>query len=179
MIGYFRHIVSLSDPEVTNGKPAPDVFLVAKNRFKHGPSIDPQSCLVFEDSVNGIKATTKAKMRSVFVPDPKMPLEIALNAEPTVTVRSLHDFIPEMFGLPAYDYKKVTHVLFDVDGLLLDTGKIFRKATDEILANYDKEMEWEQRVELMGKRREDMIDDLIEILDLPMTTEELNEEYSR
>ena len=30
----------------------------------------------------------------------------------------------------------------------------------------------------MGKRREDMIEDMIELLDLPMTTEELNEEYA-
>ena len=108
MIEYFSHIVSISDPEVNQGKPAPDVFLVAKNRFKNGKSISNQSCIVFEDAVNGIKAATRAQMRSVFIPDPKMPLEVALEAEPTITVRSAHDFKPDLFGLPPYTYKKGT-----------------------------------------------------------------------
>lgn len=126
-----------------------------------------------------------------------MPVEVALNANPTLMVKSGHDFKPELFGLPPYPYKKVTHVLFDVDGLLLDTGKLFTSATKEILSHvgypfgnsitfwkqliflqFGKELTWEDRVELMGKRREDMIEDMIELLDLPMTTEELNEEYS-
>ena len=72
----------------------------------------------------------------------------------------------------------MTHVLFDVDGLLVDTGKLFTNATQEILSHHGKKLDWEQRVELMGKRREDMIEDMIELLDLPMTTEELNEEYA-
>ena len=69
-------------------------------------------------------------------------------------------------------------MIFDVDGLILDTGRIFSNATREILSQHGKSLDWEQRVELMGKRREDMIEDMIELLDLPMTTEELNEEYS-
>lgn len=97
--------------------------------------MDPKHCLVFEDAVNGIRAATSAKMPSVFIPDPKMPVEVALNANPTLMVKSGHDFKPELFGLPPYPYKKVTHVLFDVDGLLLDTGKLFTSATKEILSH--------------------------------------------
>lgn len=163
---------------IFSGKPAPDVFLVAKNRFKKGKELDPKQCLVFEDAVNGVRAASAAEMPSVFIPDPKMPVEVALNANPTLMIKSGHDFRPEVFGLPPYPYKPVTHVLFDVDGLLLDTGKLFTNATKEILSQFGKELAWEDRVELMGKRREDMIEDMIELLDLPMTTEELNEEYS-
>ena len=128
--------------------------------------------------MNGVRAASAAGMPSVFIPDPKMPVEVAMNANPTIMIKSGHEFRPEIFGLPPYPYKPVTHVLFDVDGLLLDTGKLFSSATTQILSQYGKELEWEQRVELMGKRREDMIEDMIELLDLPMTTEELNEEYS-
>jgi pseudouridine-5'-monophosphatase len=178
MIAYFRHIVSISDPEVRVGKPHPDVYLVAKNRFKEGSEIPPIECLVFEDAVNGIKAATKAGMSSVFIPDPKMPVEVALSCQPTLTIRTGHDFKPELFGLPKYDYRPVTHVLFDVDGLILDTGAFFNRVTKQLLARHDKQLDWEQKVELMGKRRADMIEDMIEMLELPMTNEELNKEYS-
>lgn len=49
-----------------NSKPAPDAFLVAARRLK----IDPQDCLVFEDTALGIQAATAAGMASVRVPSP-------------------------------------------------------------------------------------------------------------
>jgi HAD superfamily hydrolase (TIGR01509 family) len=45
--------------EVSNGKPAPDLFLHAARQM----GIDPEHCLVVEDSVPGIKAALAAKMR--------------------------------------------------------------------------------------------------------------------
>lgn len=43
---------------VTNGKPAPDLFLHAA----HAIGVDPASCLVVEDSINGIRAARAAGM---------------------------------------------------------------------------------------------------------------------
>lgn len=60
---YFFKIVSGS--EVTRGKPAPDIFLLAAKRLGHAPN----TCFVFEDSVNGIKAGHAAGCFTVMVPD--------------------------------------------------------------------------------------------------------------
>lgn len=54
-----------SGAEVENGKPAPDVFLLAAERL----GVDPKDCLILEDSKAGIKAG-KASGATVFmVPD--------------------------------------------------------------------------------------------------------------
>jgi HAD superfamily hydrolase (TIGR01509 family) len=48
----------VSGEEVSNSKPAPDIFLEAARRVGK----EPQSCLVIEDSTNGIKAAKAAGM---------------------------------------------------------------------------------------------------------------------
>jgi HAD superfamily hydrolase (TIGR01509 family) len=55
--------------EVERGKPAPDIFLLAARRME----AEPGSCVVFEDSNNGIRAARAAEMRAVMVPDIKPP----------------------------------------------------------------------------------------------------------
>tara|TARA_R110000787_G_scaffold8094_3_gene27061 strand:+ start:10267 stop:10947 length:681 start_codon:yes stop_codon:yes gene_type:complete len=50
------HIYSAD--QVARGKPAPDLFLFAADKIKS----DPTSCLVIEDSVNGVKAARAAGM---------------------------------------------------------------------------------------------------------------------
>lgn len=47
-----------SSDHVTNGKPAPDLFLHAAARV----GVAPPRCLVIEDSVNGVKAGRRAEM---------------------------------------------------------------------------------------------------------------------
>jgi beta-phosphoglucomutase family hydrolase len=49
-----------------NGKPAPDGFLLAAERL----GVEPEHCLVFEDTEMGIQAATAAGMASVLVPGP-------------------------------------------------------------------------------------------------------------
>lgn len=56
--------------EVQNGKPSPDIFLLAMNRL--GVSM-ASSCVVFEDSPAGINAAHSAGMKPVFVPDMVQP----------------------------------------------------------------------------------------------------------
>ena len=60
---YFSKIVS--GTEVKQGKPAPDIFLLAAKRI----DLEPEECFVFEDSANGIKAGKAAGCITVMVPD--------------------------------------------------------------------------------------------------------------
>ena len=51
--------------EIANGKPAPDIFLLAAERLGKPPS----ECVGFEDSPAGLQGLYAAGMRSVFVKD--------------------------------------------------------------------------------------------------------------
>lgn len=55
--------------EVKHGKPAPDIFLNAANKL----NLDPESCLVLEDSEAGIQAGHNAHMPVICIPDLKTP----------------------------------------------------------------------------------------------------------
>ncbi len=50
---------------VKTGKPAPDIFLLAAEKL----GAEPQNCIVFEDSENGLRAALAAEMRAISVPD--------------------------------------------------------------------------------------------------------------
>lgn len=100
LFSLFNHkVMGSTDPEVIDGKPAPDIFLVAGKRFADKPK--PKTCLVFEDAPNGVRAACLAGMPSVMVPDDMVAS--ALRKEATVVIRSLLDFKPEQFGLPPFD----------------------------------------------------------------------------
>ncbi|MDR3161812.1 MAG: HAD family phosphatase [Spirochaetaceae bacterium] len=60
-----RFSVLACGDEVPQGKPAPDVFLLAAERLGK----DPADCVGFEDSPAGLRALAAAGIRSVFVKD--------------------------------------------------------------------------------------------------------------
>lgn len=94
-----HHVYGSSDEEVVNGKPAPDVFIVAARRFPDNPSTS--NCLVFEDAPNGVKAGIAAGCQVVMVPEDYVTPE--LRVEATQVLETLEDFKPELFGLPPFD----------------------------------------------------------------------------
>jgi HAD superfamily hydrolase (TIGR01509 family) len=64
LLGKFDTLVCAED--YARGKPAPDCFLVAAERL----GVNPEDCLVFEDTDMGIEAARAAGMASVRVPQP-------------------------------------------------------------------------------------------------------------
>ncbi len=70
------------DPRLQDGrgKPAPDIFLLALQTINESLGegerpITPEECLVFEDSIPGVEAGRRAKMRVVWVPHPGLAAE--------------------------------------------------------------------------------------------------------
>lgn len=57
--------VIVGGKDVENGKPAPDIFLLAAEKL----GVDPKDCVVVEDSANGIRAGYKAGMKCIGIPD--------------------------------------------------------------------------------------------------------------
>ena len=92
----FTQIVRGDDPELKEGKPAPDIFLLAAKRL----GVDPAECLVFEDAPTGTEAALAAGMSVVVVPDPNMDHCHYKNASQIIS--SLKDFDPEYWGLPKF-----------------------------------------------------------------------------
>ncbi|MFL2658595.1 MAG: HAD family hydrolase [Akkermansiaceae bacterium] len=62
MLSWFD--VVLGSDEVKNGKPSPDIYLEAARRLK----VNPEACVVFEDSEAGVRAAQSAGMKVVIVP---------------------------------------------------------------------------------------------------------------
>jgi HAD superfamily hydrolase (TIGR01509 family) len=76
--GLARHFpVVVSAGEVPRGKPEPGIFLETARRMK----VEPDSCLVFEDSLNGLLAAKAARMRCVVLPAPCTDLAAFLAAD--------------------------------------------------------------------------------------------------
>ena len=69
--GYFDCLVS--GREARQGKPEPDVFLLAAERL----GVPPKECWVFEDSLTGVEAGYRSGARTVMIPDLVPPDERA------------------------------------------------------------------------------------------------------
>ena len=79
----------------------------------------------------------------------------------------------------AKNFKPVTHVIFDVDGTLLDTIGIYGEVLSKVLKRHDKKLSWEFSVSTLGMRREETLAKIIDFYGLPYSPEELSQELFR
>lgn len=66
----------------------------------------------------------------------------------------------------------VTHALFDMDGLLLDTEIIYTQVTQQIVARFGKTFDWSIKSNMIGRRAEESSRYLVNALQLPISPEE-------
>jgi len=63
-------------------------------------------------------------------------------------------------------------VIFDLDGLLIDSERVYTKVTNDILAEYGKTMTWDIKAGLMGKPEREAAQHLLSFFpDVPLTIE--------
>ena len=90
----FDAIVLGEDKRIKNGKPAPDIFILAAKDI----GLEPKDCIIFEDSVGGIKAGISSGAAIVIgIPDPhlrKKAEEIQYDEKKTkyIILDSIKDF---------------------------------------------------------------------------------------
>jgi pseudouridine-5'-monophosphatase len=93
----FSVVVCGDDPRLLQAKPAPDIFLLAAREL----GAEPQACIAFEDSANGVLAATRAGMRTIAVVNPVYGFDPALFARAERCVASLEEItLDDLFGAP-------------------------------------------------------------------------------
>ncbi len=86
---YFNNLTT--GCEVNNGKPDPEIYLLAATRL----DVNPTKCLAFEDSNNGVRAAVAAKMSTYQIPDLVEPSDEVRKFGHSI-VPSLHDVLSEL-----------------------------------------------------------------------------------
>ena len=65
----FDAIILGDDERIKNGKPAPDIFILAAKEI----GLKPNECIIFEDSIGGMKAAISSGAKIVIgIPDPHL-----------------------------------------------------------------------------------------------------------
>ncbi len=67
------------------------------------------------------------------------------------------------------NFKKITHVIYDLDGLLLDTESIHAQVNQMMAKRYGKCFDTSIQLKIMGRNSLDSARILIELLELPLT----------
>ena len=80
--------------------------------------------------------------------------------------------MPETLNAPP----QITHIIYDNDGLLLDTEPFYTKAHQILAARYGKVFDWTVKSRMIGLRAEDSAHVIIQALQLPLSVTEYLEE---
>lgn len=67
--------------------------------------------------------------------------------------------------------RRATHVIFDMDGVLLDTERLYTQATQAIVGRYGKTFDWSVKGNMIGRPAIDSARYLVQALELPMSPE--------
>lgn len=67
--------------------------------------------------------------------------------------------------------RPITHVIFDMDGVLLDTERFYTEATQRIVARYGKQFDWSIKANMMGRSPIEAAQYLVDVLQLPLSAE--------
>lgn len=81
--------VMIGGEQVINGKPSPDIYLLAAEKL----GVLPENCFAFEDSANGIKSATNAKIKCFGIAD-VAPFDEGTKALMYKELSSLDEAIP-------------------------------------------------------------------------------------
>ena len=68
--------------------------------------------------------------------------------------------------------KNIKAVIFDMDGVLLDTEPIYTEVTQEVLNDFGKRFEWSLKAKMIGRNNIEAATILINELELPLAPEE-------
>jgi pseudouridine-5'-monophosphatase len=66
----------------------------------------------------------------------------------------------------------VTHVIFDMDGVLLDTERLYTQATQSIVGRFGKTFDWSVKGHMIGRPAMDSARFLVSALELPISAEQ-------
>lgn len=145
LLSHVNHVT-----EITKLPPESSIYESCQNNFD--PSDISDGCLALTNSIKNENLAKKAGLDAVL----------------------LNDIIaqPQVFGLPQFHYKPVSHIIFDMDGLLLDTGDIYSAVSKELLAEFGKTPDERLRMQIMGMRQADISERVVNHYNLPMTGEE-------
>lgn len=83
--------------QVAQGKPAPDIYLLAAERL----AVDPADCLALEDSPNGVRAALAAGMHVVQIP--------SLTPAETLKTSSNHTVLEDLIAVIAHLSRLQSH----------------------------------------------------------------------
>lgn len=70
------------------------------------------------------------------------------------------------------DFSPIRAVIFDMDGLLLDTEGIYTEVTQIIADRYGRTFDWSVKQNIIGRGAGDLANYVVQALDLPITPEE-------
>ena len=123
-----------------------------------------------EDAPLGVSAGRAAGMSVLMVPHPKMDLQESRDA--SLVVSDLNQFIPAEVGLPDYGYRRATHVIFDMDGLLLNTQETYSRVAADLLAAHGKTPDLGLRMKVIGRRADEAAEMIVQHYGLPYSGQE-------
>ncbi len=69
-------------------------------------------------------------------------------------------------------FRPITHVIYDLDGLLLDTEPFYTEVTQAIVSRYGRTFDWSVKSQMIGKKAAESARILVEALQLPITPDD-------